>query len=91
MPNPDLCADQCRSILGRFVQSQGFCVVVLTGSGTFGVQIPYKAAYPPIELGVVGTLVILSLPVIAPFVVGVGRFRMLARRFRTYPATPLAS
>jgi len=35
MSNPALCADQCRNILGRFVQSQNFRVVVLTGSGTF--------------------------------------------------------
>lgn len=32
MSNPSLWADQCRNILGRFVQPQDSCVVVPTGS-----------------------------------------------------------
>lgn len=33
MSNVDLCADQCRDILGRFIDVASFRVVVLRGSG----------------------------------------------------------
>lgn len=36
MPNPILCSDQCREILGRFLKPDDYRVVVLAGTGFAG-------------------------------------------------------